>query len=61
VQIETIPAQDLGKGLWRPASKRSWQAKCPETGVDSISPDQMKNWPHGLIDLGNIAREEHTQ
>jgi hypothetical protein len=54
---ETTPQQDLGKGLFRPAETRSYQDNDPETGAESLPLAQIKVWPHGLIELGNITRD----
>jgi hypothetical protein len=54
---ETIPQQDLGGGLFKPAETRIWQDNDPQTRAESLALAEIKNWPHGLIDLGNITRE----
>jgi hypothetical protein len=56
VYVEEVPQRHLGKGLYKPAETHTYQNNCPDTGVESLPLEQIKVWPHGLIDLGTITR-----
>jgi hypothetical protein len=57
VYTETTPKKDLGGGLYSPAETDQFQDNDPETGAESLPLAQIKVWPHGLIELGNITRD----
>jgi hypothetical protein len=54
---ETEPAQDLGRGLYRPAQTVVVQDCCPETGAESLPRATIASWPGSLMDLGRITRD----
>lgn len=54
---ETAPAQNLDKGLYRPAETVIVQDCCPETGAESLLRAKIAAWPSSLIDLGYITRD----
>jgi hypothetical protein len=51
------PAVQLGKGVFRPESKRLAQDVDPETGTPSLPRADIAAWPNGRIDLGYIERD----
>jgi hypothetical protein len=55
VREVTVPQQDLGKGLYRPAETHILQENDPRTGAESLPRNKIVAWPGSVMDLGRIT------